>query len=299
MPHAVYGRKSGVKRTFDPRRAILQLGLTALLGACSDDIGDCDEVAAAELVYSQDGLVATKGQAIAHDSCGNGAFCHSAAAEGAARYGAPVSLNFDLLPRPTGWPSLIDHRAEAWEQVESGHMPPGAAGLEVLGDNGWSFAVDGDERAGKLAPLSQRAGKAVFRNWLACGAPLVNDTQLPSWVRAGSAEPLPPNSDFESIYQTILRGRCASAGCHNTAAAGKLAMVDACGAYEALLESGSCGQPRVKAGDTSSLLLDKLETREPSCGGPMPPTAALPAELVDVLRNWIGEGAKAPSCASD
>jgi hypothetical protein len=268
--------------------------LTRLIASCGSDLGDCDAAAAAELVYSQNGLVATKGQALTHDSCGNAAHCHSAAATGAARYGAPAHLNFDLLPVPTGWPKLIENREEAWDLVESGHMPPGSNGRKVTGDNGWSFALDRSEDAPKLPPLSSMAGKAAFRNWLACGAPLVNATSVPAWVSAGDTTPV--TADFDSIYQRVLRPNCATTGCHNAAASGSLAMLDTCSAYQALLQSGACGRERMKPGDTSSLLLDKLESRMPSCGGPMPPIGPLPGENVAAIRSWISAGAPAPDC---
>jgi len=55
------------------------LGAALTSGCGGEDLGECDLAAAEEMVFSQQGLVATKGQALLHDTCGNGAFCHSSA----------------------------------------------------------------------------------------------------------------------------------------------------------------------------------------------------------------------------
>ena len=63
---------------------------------CKSELGPCDTEAARELVYSRDGMVATQGQALMHDSCGGAAFCHARGAEKAARLGAPAGMDFDM-----------------------------------------------------------------------------------------------------------------------------------------------------------------------------------------------------------
>src|SRR5262245_25829433 len=91
----------------------IALSAIALASACKDsELGACDPEAAEQLVYGRGGLIATKGQALVHDSCGNAAFCHSAGATGHARFGAPAGMDFDMLPAPKGWISLSDHRDE-------------------------------------------------------------------------------------------------------------------------------------------------------------------------------------------
>jgi hypothetical protein len=271
----------------------LSMGLSAFAAAgCGSNLGDCNQAAAEELVYSSSGLVATKGQALVHDSCGNGAFCHSSAATGDARHGAPAGMNFDMLPAPTGWPELMDRRDAAWSLIDSGQMPPGKAGAEVQGDNGWTFAVNADANSEKLEPISTDQGKAAVRNWLACGAPLVNETKQPAWVK-----PVAPRThDFDTIYKTIIARSCAIGGCHNESAAGKLSMTDACSAYQALLIAGPCSMKRVRPGDADSLLLDKLQSATPRCGGSMPPTGRLDASSIDAVRAWIVAGAPGPQC---
>lgn len=263
------------------RRGVwLSLALSAM--ACDDQLGDCDSSAAEELVYSQDGLVATKGQALMHDSCGRGAHCHSAAAEGGDRRGAPTDLNFDMLPSPAGWPRVVVHRAEVWEQVKEGHMPPANAG-DVVSDSGWVFDAKRSADALALPGLSSREGKGALRNWLACGAPLVSETQVPVWAQSAPCKS--GDEEFDALYAEVLRPYCAKV-CHNTSAAGGLNMVDACTAYEALRAEGNCGV-RLQPGDVSSPVLTQLESRTPRCGKPMPPDAQLASDAIARVRDYI------------
>jgi hypothetical protein len=272
------------------------LSSLALAAGCGgDDLGDCDHAAAEEVVFSQQGLVATKGQALMHDSCGNGTFCHSSAAKRQDRYGVDDELNFDMLPVPNGWPNVVDLRDRIWEVVVDGDMPPGESGKKVRGDGEWMFDYRRPDGAAKLAPLSTREGKAALRNWLACGAPLVSQTQLPQWARSHSGGAA-PDGNFETIFSEILKPSCAVAGCHNAAAAGSLRMLDVCSAFDALMQSGPCGRPRVHAGDAQSLLVIKI-SGPVDCGGPMPPTGALPVGDVMAIRAWVLAGAMPPeSC---
>lgn len=290
---------NGVNVTHPSSTQLTNLVVCCMLGGvlahgCGDDLGECDRAAAEEVVFSRDGLVATKGQALIHDSCGNGAYCHSSAAKLDDRYGAQAGLNFDMLPVPNGWPEVMENRDEIWEVVLDGDMPPDAAGRKVRGDGKWMFDYRRPEGAPELAALSTHAGKAALRNWLACGAPLVSQTRLPEWARAASGSATPNANDFDSIYETVLRGTCAAAGCHNMSAAGELRMLDACNAYESLMQTGPCGRLRVKAGDASSFLLNKISGGKVECGGQMPPTGPLPVNSVMAIRAWVLAGAPAP-----
>jgi hypothetical protein len=288
------------------RRYAAPLIATLLAGAlpgCGEDLGDCDMQAAQQLVYGRGGLVATKGQALMHDSCGNAAFCHSDAAKGKNRFGAPGGMDFDMLP-PTGWPEVADRRDQIWSEVSDGEMPPGKRGRSVVGDGDWSFDELRSKGAEKLPALSTREGKAVLRNWLACGAPVVSKTQAPSWTEppghdndGGGAA-----ADWPTVYQQVIKPSCAISGCHNASGAnnsGGLDMSDMCGARAALLQKGRCASssPRVTPGDQHSLLIDKITNKEPSCGGPMPPPlGGLPASDVELVREWVAGGAQAPEC---
>jgi hypothetical protein len=270
----------------------------ALGGCAAGDLGECNQAAAQELVFSASGMVATKGQALAHDSCGNGGFCHSAAARGNERHGAPAGMDFDMLPSPTGLDELLERADTAWGVVEGGDMPPGAVGDEVMGDGQWTVDVTGlGADAPALPSLKTTEGKAAFRNWLACGAPSVTDTGVPSWARAPMLD-VDGGTGFQAIHTGILEPRCAVAGCHtDTTRAGGLSLEEPCAAHAALLGSGTCGKTYVRAGDAAaSFLVEKLEMEKPSCGGSMPPTGQLPEGLRSAIRSWIDAGAEGPSC---
>jgi hypothetical protein len=194
----------------------------------------------------------------------------------------------------------MERREQAWSLVVSDHMPPGKAGEQVRGDGAWVFDARRRADAARLPALASDEGKSAFRNWLACGAPLVSQPKVPAWVQqtaaGGSDDDAGTGSDFGAIFGHILQPNCASAGCHNASAAGSLKMLDACGAYAELMRAGACGMPRVRPGDPGSLLLSKIESRTPICGGAMPPTGPLAADKIAVLRDWISSGAPAPSC---
>jgi len=271
--------------------------LAALHAGCGDDLGACDARAATQLVYSQSGLVATKGQALMHDSCGSAAFCHSESARGKARVGAPSGLDFDMLPLAIGWPNVVTRSQAIWASVLNGSMPPAGEGQRAVSSGNWSFDPQGRARAERLPPLSTTAGKAVLRNWLACGAPVVGETAVPLWVRPPASGDAAVPSDWAPIFTDIIEPRCATAGCHNTqTAAGGLTLVEACAAYAQLLEEDACGQARLIPADGKSSLLDKLESSNPACGGPMPPAGSLDAADLQAIRAWIEAGAPAESC---
>ena len=266
--------------------------------ACGDELGECDQAAAEELVYGRAGLVAVKGQALLHDSCGNAVFCHSSSARGEARHGAPAGMSFDMLPEATAWPRVVELREEIWDAVESGSMPPGRAGYDTLGDGDWAFEVGRTEQAQRLPTVATEAGKAVLRNWLACGAPVVAQSQVPAWAQA-TTDGGAGFTDFGDIYDQVIKPSCALAGCHNASAQGKLSMATECDAYEHLLDPCDGGEARVTPGDPDSLLVDKLESDEPQCGDlrmPPPPFPPLSAEVVEQVRAWLSAGAPAATC---
>jgi hypothetical protein len=275
------------------------LGAAVASQACGgEELGECDEAAAEQVVYSAAGLAATKGQALMHDSCGNGAFCHSSAADGERRWGAPHELNFDMMP-PRGWPAVIEQREEIWSAVAGGEMPPSQRGHDVMADGQWSFAL-GEESAESLPPITTREGKAALRNWLACGAPVVGSTRVPVWAQpprdAGGAG----EADWSAIFEQVIRPTCTP-GCHSAPTAGGLVMLDECEAYEQLLARASCGDtPRLVPGEQDSLLIRKIAQEQPGCGQrmPPPPASALAPDVVEWIKAWITAGAPAQNCGS-
>lgn len=277
------------------------LTVLALLfaSACVPDLGECDQAAADEVVYGRGGLVATKGQALIHDSCGNAAFCHSKAATGSLRYGVPKGLDFDMLSEPTGWQLVRDHDSAIWKAVFDGDMPPRGIGAKVQGDGDWLFDSLRSSDARKLPPITSQAGKAAIRNWLACGAPVVSQTHVPDWVRPQIDGGTGTLSDWSDIYDTVIGPSCSLSNCHGALAAGGLKMTDACSAYKNLKARGDCSMPRLVPGDGSSALVDKLESDKPTCGTlrmPPPPLAPLPADVVARIRTWVESGAPAAQC---
>lgn len=104
---------------------------------------------------------------------------------------------------------------------------------------------------------------------------------------------------FTEIYDDILLGQgCNTPLCHG-GGAGELAMTTRDQAYAELVgraaagaACASSGTILVEPGDLEqSLLWDKISTRTPGCGSPMPISSALPADSVERIRAWIERGA--------
>jgi mono/diheme cytochrome c family protein len=271
--------------------------LLLLAGCGGPELGECD---AAMLGGTDTGktLAPHTGQQLLRDSCAAG-LCHAESAKGEFRKGAPADLNFDVVPASNSDDDLAvarrssgvvsNYSEEIWEQVEAGTMPP----PKPAG-------------AGPLAP----SRKEILRNWLACGAPVV---EAPATAD--------PNADEWTKIYTRLSGSCT--GCHSptTAAASGGGFVlgesdmDAaviCDAYNNVVNvatsgSGACSGKRIVTASEpdESVLLVKLTGGDDLCGALMPlgvsmPFATSQAELVDDLRSWITSGAPAPDgCQPD
>jgi hypothetical protein len=203
------------------RFLVLALLASALAGGCKRDLGECnldgmtpegtpiDGPAALDIAYRiTDGLPMYEGQALVQATCGDGAFCHSSAATGASRVGAPAGLNFDVglacidgtndasctqplpscedgqpetpycqrLDRLRGDQSTIRSWAEGMiQEMRLGAMPPGEAGRRVQNTTPWLRQSDGSE----LPSIESGEGEEIVRNWLACQAPVIARTQTP------------------------------------------------------------------------------------------------------------------------
>ncbi|MBX3246728.1 MAG: hypothetical protein KF901_06040 [Myxococcales bacterium] len=159
----------------------LSLSCLFLSLACAPELGVCDDAAAQRVVYDDDGLPAYEGQALVHVSCGRARFCHSAAAEGADRFGAPAGLDFDVaivsgddepaLARLAAGRDQITRRPRAiLHEVERGTMPPWGRATEIPhADSPRYRRADG----ARLDYVDSHEGLEALRNWLACGAPVV------------------------------------------------------------------------------------------------------------------------------
>lgn len=159
-----------------------------LPAGCSTDLGECDEEAARAVVYDEEGLPAYEGQALVQVSCGNGSFCHAARARGEARYGAPAGLDFDVALAGASEASVArlangKRNVEEWAQeiygeVERGTMPPWGEATLVPHANLPRFRrVAADGTVERLPHVDSFEGLGILKNWLACGAPVVERTE--------------------------------------------------------------------------------------------------------------------------
>ena len=128
----------------------------------------------------------------------------------------------------------------------------------------------------------------------ACGAqapdPAV-DGGLPSAVAEGAPA---AKVTFTEVYDQVFKGSCLN--CH-TGFLGQFVGLDLstqATAYTNMVNKGSArcgGETLVAPGHADSSLL-YLKVTSPSCGSRMPPNAAaLPRASIDLIKNWIDEGA--------
>lgn len=255
------------------------------LFSCSSEIGECqNKEAAQQLVYGPGGSVATKGQALMHESCGQAAFCHSSGAKDSKRQGAPHGMDFDMLPSPTGLNDVFEHAENIWKQIEDGSMPPRDY---AVGEGLWTYSRARRDDEPHLPKMQTVEGRSIVRNWLACGSPVVTESRVPDWAQSNTLDPT-----WDSIHGLFAKS-CATSGCHDKGtAAGKLVMEDKCDAYQALLESGLCNTKRLTPGQGDSFLLDKLENETPSCGDRMPTIGPLRPNELAAIRKWVEDGAE-------
>ena len=116
----------------------------------------------------------------------------------------------------------------------------------------------------------------------------------------GSEEPEAPlEATFDSIHQRVLLDNCATSGCHSTAdAISNLALQDIDEAFDALLNQPCTNQTaiiegleRVASGDPERSFLFWKLTDAAGMGAEMPPTYSLTDEEIEVVRQWILDGA--------
>ncbi|MCB9659495.1 MAG: hypothetical protein H6726_17755 [Sandaracinaceae bacterium] len=297
------------------------------LGACTEPLGPCDELAALRVVYDEEGTPAFEGQALMVQSCGFGAFCHAGEVEPARRLGAPHGLDYDLrivnvddddahvaagfARLVTMWNRAFRHRHAIWTAVDRGRMPVGGgAGADVQSAAPVYSGRVSATRLEPIAGLDTSSGRSALRNWLACGLPVVQSTD------AHAAHPeafghivdpieiAPVEPRWSSIYDGLLRRRCASAPCHGVAVAGDLDLRGPRDAYDALVGVASVDEACASEGlmlvapgaADDSLLVWKLLGRDADgaavCGDPMPEGGSRVSEAsVDAIRAWIDAGA--------
>ncbi len=195
------------------RAALLASGLSLLIAGCEPELGECNAAEANRVVFfyaensPSSGTPAYEGQALMQKNCSAGGFCHSPAASGPSRIGAPAGLNFDvqlgcelgsdgLCPeaQQPGYDRLLrnaqrtfDHARSILAEVEAGTMPPSGSEAEGVVQAGGEYfraggsatfdAINGGDTP--LPELDSSEGREILRNWLACGAPVIGATRLP------------------------------------------------------------------------------------------------------------------------
>jgi hypothetical protein len=300
---------------------------SAFSGACETDLGTCDETEALRPVWDDFGAPAYEGQAMLEQSCGFGAFCHSEDVPDRQRFGVPRGLEWDL--RVIASDDTVDleatdrlrhmhertfrDRDQIWRAVSSGRMPiGGAAGRDLVESAPAYFRRDANGALTPIARIDTAEGREIFRNWLACGVPIV-ERSVPArgaqgYVPVGhvvseaETEPLMPA--WGDIYERLVEKRCSNAVCHGDARAGELGLLAEADALTALVnvlpEGEDCvgnEHPFIVPGDPdASLLVHKLEGRDetgaPVCGHIMPIGGSrVSAASIDAIRTWIAAGA--------
>lgn len=319
-------------------------GATALVAVgCAPTVGtranDCDDDLAREVVYRLDGTPAYIGQAMLIQSCASGgSFCH---AEGAAdRYGVPFGLDFDAALADSDAASLLRlariqntihrNRNAIYAQVVGGAMPPGAVG-DMLDTDLYYYIPDPAVVPMPLESIDSAAGRERLRNWLACGAPVIERTApLASPVRCttnaecevtnlcdlgvrecvGVGDVVPVldlvfDPVWPVIYQRVIEPSCASAiGCHgpeprsagldmSTAANGYASLVGAAASTDVPSGAlcGDMGLTRVVPGDPDASLLMLKLDGLQPCGSPMPFGPPITDNALSAIREWITLGA--------
>ena len=297
------------------------------LSACLPGTGDCDREAAAQLAYDQNGVPAFVGQALVITSCGDGAFCHAPGVAAGDRFGAPAGLDYDVrvvstTPEPDPERALalrdaqdriLAQHAFIMQQVQDGHMPPrGAAGASyAMGVTSQFRVALGDGTNAPLPSLDDPDAQEELRNWIACGAPLVERTEPRSDAQDNAAGFTVPACDstcidltWPALHAGLIVPGCAGAKCHDgvTAAGGLDLSGDPTVVRDRLLDAPAdgllCrarGGPLLTAGDPSSSLLylkvAPVDGRVP-CGVRMPVSgSALNAQRLCALSAWITCGA--------
>jgi hypothetical protein len=217
------------------------------------------------------------------------------------------------LVHKKGVSTLRNWIEDSWELIDDGSMPPGQVGAALQAMSTWFDATassDPDEPFA-IAPatvpaLSTAEGKEEMRNWLACGAPVATG------VRVGQRGPDPIQPTWDDIHSVVILEHCTTchAGSRDPGTNGDLILTNACASWKSLIDRpasgrGACatfsGSLIVPNDPDSSLLFEKVENLQPSCGSVMPfgATQQIPQGARDAIRGWIEAGALPPAGCSE
>jgi hypothetical protein len=128
-----------------------------------------------------------------------------------------------------------------------------------------------------------------------------NGNGLDASGNPGNGGTAPLTADFQSIQDNVFTPICTT--CHQGAGAPRGLQLDATHSYAALVSMPSSEQPavlRVAPGDPdSSYLIRKLTNTGGISGVQMPANGPpyLPQSTIDVIRQWITNGAQKPAAA--
>jgi menaquinol-cytochrome c reductase cytochrome b/c subunit len=105
-------------------------------------------------------------------------------------------------------------------------------------------------------------------------------------AQAGVIPTLAPNAipSYDNVAPIIKR-YCLS--CHRPGSAKNNYDLSS---YQSLMTSGD-HKPNVRPGDANSNLVLMINRHKIAAGGPMPPTKALPPDLLDIIQRWVLAGA--------
>ncbi len=325
-------------------RALTALAMMFASG-CLPGAGECDERAATELAYDEFGTPAFVGQALVVESCAAG-FCHASGIEPEKRNGAPAGLDYDVATASTG-DDLADLRSVALraaqfrilqqygmvlDQVRSGQMPPGGHAWDDYQASATAHYTRPGPDGAPIALPSIRSpeGQEALRNWLACGAPVVERTEPrsdglpnPAGFTVSACDQTCVDPTWPALYAALIEPSCATPLCHaGGLPAGKLDLSDtatnvdtrAARVFARLFDANGgpapaqgllCQQesiPLVTPGHSDqSLFYLKVADSTPACGVRMPVSSSLSTQRICALRAWIDCGACADasdtSCA--
>jgi hypothetical protein len=317
------------------------LMLTCFASACTESVGICQGSLQGRDTVVSAGQVVYGGQAIMNRACA--VACHSSKNTGAQRNGVPAGMDFDLLPIDqedvagtrerdgrtvvklkssqieglrARQKKIVELRDEIWQQIQDGLMPPNGM-FDAMMSNIFASSEKAPCKPGKeFSQIPQVQTREVLRNWLACGAPLVetNSTKVDDKVATAGAAGYqygvcePDAGTVITLDQMLQTGVFSACGaCHNVPlTTPPPRFLDAQMLAKELRTKGCSGKRFVTPGKPEeSYLLDRLKGGDvdPRCkfngidGRQMPPDDPLSERAIAQVTAWIAAGA--PATAAD
>jgi len=312
--------------------ATLVLSMSYAVG-CGEDVGTCNDSNEGRDVVLVGTTIQYAGQAIVNKSCTSG--CHNSTVTGENRRGAPAGLDFDVVPvsedKAKGKKKssdtivklstaqldglrkrqkvIYENRDSIWQQVREGLMPPDGMFAMFSSLKGIFATKDGEpcEQGKQYSDLGDQ--KETLRNWLACGAPIVEsagavvtEPHTPGVV--GYQYPLCEPAEGDSVglvsgpvtLEKLFKAQFTSCTqCHPLLGKPDFRSVEAAVMTMMDVETEICdGKPYVTKGEPdSSFLYDLVSKDDPGCGHSRMPQFApeLDEEQLAQVREWIEKGA--------